>query len=322
MQVAAISKNKTAFYKDVMEGLRSIPKYLHSKYFYDASGDKLFQEIMQSDEYYLTKCEMEIMQRRAGAIAEAIYDYQNDFDVVELGAGDCSKSIYLLEQVFKRNREFIFYPIDISSNVIDLLEAGLPERLPGLQVRGLNGEYLPMLEEVSAISSRKKLVLFMGSNIGNMTVKESIEFCKKVKRCLSTGDLLLIGFDLKKDPQLILKAYNDRKGITREFNLNLLKRINRELNANFVSDQFKHFPVYNPESGECRSYLVSSCRQRILIGDTEYIDFEENETIHMEISTKYSVKQTDEMAILSGFTPVQHFYDSRKWFLDAVWECK
>ena len=162
----------------------------------------------------------------------------------------------------------------------------------------------------------------MGSNIGNMTREESIEFCRQVKDCLSPGDLLLVGFDLKKDPQIILNAYNDSAGITREFNLNLLRRINRELNADFNIEQFKHFPVYNPESGECRSYLVSNAKQRVFIGDTEYTDFNENETIYMEISTKYTVKQTDEIAELSGFIPVKHFYDSKKWFLDSVWECR
>src|SRR5258706_1098488 len=134
MQVAISTKTNTVFYKDVMEGLRSIPKYLDSKYFYDASGDKLFQQIMRCDEYYLTNCEMEIMQKKATVIAETVFNFQKEFDVVELGAGDCSKSIYLLGEVLKRNREFIYYPIDISSNVINSLEAGLPNKLRGLQV--------------------------------------------------------------------------------------------------------------------------------------------------------------------------------------------
>ena len=200
------------------------------------------------------------------------------------------------------------------------LEHDLPNRLPGLKIHGLNGEYLSMLKEASAISERKKVVLFMGSNIGNMTFDESVEFCREVSDCLSPGDLLLTGFDLKKDPQIILNAYNDGAGITRLFNLNLLKRINRELNADFMIDQFSHFPVYNPETGECKSYLVSTCKQRIFIGDTDYVDFEKNETIYMEISTKYSISQTDEIAKLSGFLPVKHFCDSKKWFLDAVWK--
>jgi L-histidine N-alpha-methyltransferase len=321
MQTITVAKNKAVFYKDVMEGLRSTPKYLDSKYFYDACGDKLFQQIMHCDEYYLTRCELEIMQKKASAITDTFIRHQKEFDLIELGAGDCTKSYFLLKELVQKNIEFTFYPIDISANVINTLEQELPNKLHGLKVHGLNGEYLDMLEKANAISPGRKVVLFMGSNIGNMTIEESIGFCKQAKACLSPGDLMLTGFDLKKEPRIILNAYNDSAGITREFNLNLLKRINRELNADFVIEQFTHFPVYNPESGECKSYLVSTCRQRVFIGDTEYIDFAENETIHMEISTKYTVQQTDEIAALSDFKPMKHFYDSKKWFLDTVWEC-
>ena len=321
MNTSTLFKRKTLFYKDVMEGLHANPKYLDSKYFYDEVGDKLFQQIMQCDEYYLTNCEMEIMQKKAGVIVDTFISQGDEFDLIELGPGDCTKSFFLLEELVNRKVRFTFYPIDISSNVISMLEDNLPGKLPGLQVRGLNGEYLAMLKEANVVSKRKKVVLFMGSNIGNMTIDESIAFCRQVNGCLSPGDLLMAGFDLKKDPQIILNAYNDSAGITREFNLNLLKRINRELNADFVTAQFKHFPVYNPESGECKSYLVSTCKQRVFIGDTDYIDFEENETIYMEISTKYSASLTDEIATLTGFAPVKHFYDSKKWFLDAVWKC-
>ena len=159
----------------------------------------------------------------------------------------------------------------------------------------------------------------MGSNIGNMNYEASIEFCREVHNCLNKGDCLLIGFDLKKDPNIILDAYNDKRGITREFNLNLLRRINRELNADFAVENFTHFPVYNPESGECRSYLVSTKKQRVFIGDTEFIDFDAHETINMEISAKYSVEQTNEIARRSGFKPVAYFYDSKQWFIDVLW---
>lgn len=161
----------------------------------------------------------------------------------------------------------------------------------------------------------------MGSNIGNMNYEQSIAFCKEVRSSLKPGDCLLIGFDLKKDPQIILSAYNDKKGITREFNLNLLRRINRELNADFVVENFKHFPVYNPESGECKSYLVSTKKQRVYFGDTEFVDFDANETIDMEISKKYSVDQTNEIAKLSRFEPVEYFHDSKEWFVDVLWKC-
>ena len=321
MQLATATKTTTKFYNDVMKGLRSSPKRLDSKYFYDGHGDELFQQIMNCEEYYLTNCEMEILQTQSATIASTISKSGNNFDVVELGAGDCSKSIHLLKTIFKLDGDFTFFPIDISKHVIDLIEKDLPRQINELNIYGLNGEYIEMLKKSNHISARRKLVLFMGSNIGNMSYQQSIAFCKEMRSCLNKEDCLLIGFDLKKDPRIILDAYNDRQGITRAFNLNLLKRINQELNADFAIENFIHFPVYSPESGECKSYLVSNCRQRVFIGDTEFIDFEEYETIDMEISVKYSVHQTNEIAKLSGFKPVEYFYDHKRWFVDVLWKC-
>jgi L-histidine Nalpha-methyltransferase len=304
MELATFTQVKTKFYKDVITGLHSAPKYLDSKYFYDERGDELFQQIMNCAEYYLTGCEMEILKTQSADMASTVFASDKNFDVVELGAGDCSKSVYLLRQILRRNKSFTFFPVDISKHVIDLIKEELPKKVRGLTIYGLNGEYMEMLKKANQLSAKRKLVLFMGSNIGNMNYEQSIVFCKEVRNSLKTGDYLLIGFDLKKDPQIILNAYNDKKGITREFNLN-----------------FKHFPVYNPESGECKSYLVSNSKQRVYIGDTEYIDFNENETIHTEISTKYSIEQINAIGVLTGFDIVEQFYDSKQWFVDVLWKC-
>jgi len=321
MQFATATKVNSVFYKEVMKGLQSSPKYLDSKYFYDDYGDELFQQIMNCEEYYLTNCEMEILKTQSAKIASSIPALKDNFDVIELGAGDCSKSIHLLKQIFKIDNNFTFFPIDISAHVIKLILADLPKKIKELHIHGLNGEYIAMLKKANEISTKRKLVLFMGSNIGNMDNDEAIAFCKELRSNLNEGDYVLIGFDLKKDPQIIWNAYNDKKGITSEFNLNLLRRINKELNADFEVENFKHFPVYNPESGECKSYLVSKCAQQVSIGDTEIISFEENETIDMEISTKYSISQTNKIAKSGGFKAVEYFYDSKHWFADALWKC-
>lgn len=322
MQLTTVSENKTTkFYKDVIKGLQSSPKYLESKYFYDDYGDELFQRIMHCDEYYLTNCEMEILKTQSPDIAFTIFASEKNYDVIELGAGDCSKSVYLLRQILKRNKSVTFFPVDISKHVINSIEEDLPKKVRGLNIHGLNGEYIEMLKRANQLSSKKKLVLFMGSNIGNMNYEESIAFCKEVRNCLKPGDCLLIGFDLKKDPKIILNAYNDKQGITREFNLNLLRRINRELNADFVIENFSHFPVYNPENGECKSYLISNCSQRVFFGDTEFVDFNAYESIDMEISTKYSVEQISKIAKQSGFETVEYFYDNKEWFADVLWKC-
>jgi L-histidine Nalpha-methyltransferase len=130
--------------------------------------------------------------------------------------------------------------------------------------------------------------------------------------------MLLIGFDLKKNPKTILAAYNDKEGITKKFNLNLLERINRELDGNFDVSKFEHYPTYDPENGACKSYLVSTCDQEVNVGSAT-IPFLKDEYIFMEISQKFTIGQTDEMAASSGFKPVDHFFDSRKWFTDAIW---
>ena len=308
------------FLEDVLKGLSSKEKYLQSKYFYDAKGDALFQKIMECSEYYPTKSEFEIFTKQTGELTSAFTKNTAEFDIIELGAGDATKSIYLLKGLLDNKIKFTYFPVDISANVINLLKATLPQKLPQLKMQGLNGEYFKMLEKAKTLSNKTKVVLFLGGNIGNVPYDKSLEFCRQLRVHLSTGDFLLIGFDLKKNPRLILDAYNDKAGYTRDFNLNLLHRINNELNADFVSENFYHFPTYDPASGACKSYLVSNKEQQVNVAD-ESFHFDEGESIFMEIAQKYTVEQTDELALKSGFTPVRHFYDSKKWFLDTVWKC-
>jgi uncharacterized SAM-dependent methyltransferase len=210
-------------------------------------------------------------------------------------------------------------PIDISENVISYLNVTLPVTLPGLQITGLNGEYFDMLEKAASISNKRKVVLFLGSNIGNMPVSEAEAFCRNLNNHLSAGDMLLIGFDLKKNPKTVLAAYNDKGGITKRFNFNLLERINRELDGDFNLNQFEHYPTYDPEIGSCKSYLVSLADQQVKIKRLEPIHFAKDECIFMEISQKFTVSQTDQLAKNNGFKPVNHFFDNKKWFIDVIW---
>ena len=307
------------FLTDVLKGLTSSPKYLESKYFYDKTGDELFQKIMASNDYYLTNCEMEIFSEQKGKIADAVSEGDEKLDVIEFGAGDATKSIYLLKELCERKMLANYFPIDISENIIGMLNENIPNEIPGLNIHGLHGEYFDMLAEASRISKRKKLVLFLGANIGNFKFDAMPLFCKKLRSLLSDGDMVLIGFDLKKDPKKILAAYNDSEGITNQFNLNLLQRINSELNADFNLNNFEHYAMYDPDSGACKSYLVSKKEQNVCIDGTA-IHFKKDETIFMEISQKYSVAQIDTIAVQCGFTPVAHFFDTKKYFLDVI--CK
>ncbi|HVK97526.1 MAG TPA: L-histidine N(alpha)-methyltransferase [Flavisolibacter sp.] len=318
-QIGAIEAvEHSTFYKDVVQGLSSTPKFLQSKYFYDERGDDLFQQIMQLPEYYLTRSELEIFSMQTKALADVVSRQFKEFDILELGAGDASKSTFLLRYLFQSGFDFSYFPIDISQNIIQLLEEEMPKRIQGLKVQGLNGDYFDMIRKSYQVSGRRKVVLFLGSTVGNYTPENAERFLLMLNNQLKTDDLVFIGFDLKKNPKKILAAYNDRLQVTKAFNLNLLLRINRELSGNFDITCFDHFPTYDPITGACKSYLISLENQEVQI-DTERFLFHRNEPIWTELSQKYTEQEINEMAVHTGFVPIQNFLDCTQGFLNAVW---
>ena len=319
MEAFSYAETQNRFQNEIINGLKDNPKHLLSKYFYDKKGDDLFQQIMNMPEYYLTNCELEIFTEKTDELAKAIRAFEEPFDLIELGAGDATKSSFLLDFLVKQNADFTYMPIDISGNIIALLQDNLKVKIPDLNIVGLNGEYFEMLDKANEISSKRKVILFLGSNIGNMEIEEAYHFCSELRQKLNPGDILLIGFDLKKNPHTILNAYNDHTGITAAFNLNLLDRINNELDADFNTNNFQHYQTYDPLTGACRSYLISLKEQRVTI-ENEQIIFRENEAIYMEISQKYSLEEINSMAVKNGFSPLQQISDSKKWFIDAIWK--
>jgi len=306
------------FQKDILEGLSMSPKKLSSKYFYDKNGDRLFQQIMAMPEYYLTDCELDIFKNKTERIASPISKINEPFDLIELGAGDAMKSSYLLKYLEDSGSDFTYMPIDISRNILSILNEKLSLEIPSLEINLLEGDYFDMLNKATSISKRKKVVMFLGGNIGNMDLEEARHFCREIRRRLNPGDLLLIGFDLKKNPHTILNAYNDAAGITAAFNLNLLTRINNELDADFNRDNFEHYQTYDPISGACRSFLVSLCQQKVTVKNSIF-NFEENELIDMEISQKFSQDDIEKLAKDSGFHIITEIKDSKDWFVDSIW---
>ncbi|QBA21491.1 L-histidine N(alpha)-methyltransferase [Chryseobacterium indologenes] len=306
------------FGSDILKGLSAHPKKLSSKYFYDKTGDHLFQQIMAMPEYYLTNCELDIFQNKTEELVKAISNINESFDLIELGAGDAMKSSYLLRNLVEKGTNFTYMPIDISGNILSVLQENLKKSLPELKVLPLEGEYFDMLDKATGISKRKKVVFFLGGNIGNMESEEAAHFCSEVKRKLNSGDLFLVGFDLKKNPHTILAAYNDPVGITASFNLNLLTRINRELQADFKVENFQHYQNYDPVSGDCRSFLVSLCDQEVHIGNCLFT-FKKDELIDMEISRKFSEQDIRKLAGDSGFHILAEIKDSKNWFVDSIW---
>jgi L-histidine N-alpha-methyltransferase len=306
------------FLKEVLQDLGAKRKSLRSKYFYDDVGDELFQKIMNCNEYYPTKCEAEILKSKAEVIAKTLRNGFDCFDLVELGAGDATKTTFILEELVRQGANMTYMPVDISSSMIEYLNTSLPEKIAGLKVEGLNGEYFEMVDEANKRSVNHKAVLFLGGNIGNMPPDQALLFCKKLAGSLQKGDLVLLGFDLKKNPNVIRAAYSDSAGFTKAFNLNLLTRINKELGGNFDVTQFEHYASYDPTTGACESFLISLKPQDVVIsGNTFY--FEQDEYIYMEISQKYSIDEIDALALSAGFSTVNHFFDSKHWFLDTVW---
>ena len=305
---------------DTLEGLSAESKYLLPKYFYDDAGSRIFQNIMTMPEYYLTNCEKEIFETSKQQITNLFRYNGSNFDLIELGSGDGSKTKILLRQLFQDKTNFGFIPIDISAAANEILVTALREEMPDLQVEAQTGDYFQIMDEINNQTNKRKVILFLGSNIGNFSDEESDSFLLHLAELTQRDDQVLIGFDLKKSPQVIMRAYDDPAGHTRRFNLNLLERLNRELGANFNLDQFQHHTSYDPSSGEVKSYLVSKTDQTVTIEALERnYYFAKWEAIFMERSRKYDLSGIEILAARHGFEVRQHFFDRRNYFVDSFW---
>ncbi|MBZ9731622.1 L-histidine N(alpha)-methyltransferase [Salegentibacter sp. JZCK2] len=306
------------FAKDVVQGLTTNPKYLRSKYFYDYKGDQLFQQIMNLPEYYLTDSELEILENNKEKLLK-IMDSGEDFNLIDLGAGDAFKTRILLKHYVNQSIKFTYVPVDISQNAIQRVTEELQHLIPDLKIEGISKEYLPALDSIP--NGARKIILFLGASIGNFSPQETILFLKRINQTMHKEDLLTIGFDLKKDPDIILNAYNDKSGVTKEFNLNLLNRINTELGANFNLNSFEHSPRYDIEKGEARSALISKKNQMVEIPTLKIsVSLKKGEPIHTEISRKFSLQDIKGLAEVSGYEIVENLMDSKNYFTDSIWK--
>lgn len=307
----------------IKAGLSSVPKRLPSWLFYDEIGDKIFQAIMSMPEYYLTACEFDIFRSQKDRILKHVDNYGSSFKLVELGAGDGTKTEVLLDYFISQNASFTYVPVDVSEAVLNQLRSRLGSTIPELKIRPENKLYAAALEDLKNDLDERKLILFLGANIGNFNREEAINFVKKIAANMNEEDLLLIGFDLKKDPRLILAAYDDQAGITREFNLNLLGRINRELGGQFNLDNFSHYPFYDPETGITKSYLVSRKDHDVFVEAFEKsFHFDKWEIIHTEVSQKYDLHMIKLLAAQAGLEVKDIIYDRNKYFCDVIFEIR
>jgi len=306
------------FKGEVSAGLSASPKRLHSRFFYDKEGSDLFRSITQLPEYYLTDCELEILRKSGRKIVSLVGERQ--FNLVELGSGDGSKVIHLIDPVLAENRRLTYLPIDLSASALEALTSFLCRHSPHLEVRCIVAEYSPGLQWIKSHLEGPTMVLFLGSNLGNFDQAAAQAFLTEVREGLSPGDLLVIGLDLRKDIETMVRAYNDSEGVTAEFNLNLLRRINRQLGGNFDLSNFRYYSTYNPQSGGIDSFLISLRRQSVFIRELcTTFDFDPGEPIYTEHSHKYSETEIQRLARQTGFVMEASFYDSRKYFVDSVW---
>jgi L-histidine N-alpha-methyltransferase len=304
------------FITDVDMGLSANPKFLKSKYFYDDKGSDLFTQIMELSEYYLTRAELEIFTEKSDQIISAIAS--PEFNIIELGAGDGFKTREFLKAILDNKISANYYPVDISSEALEQLMINVDGIFPKNRIELHVGDYFTELEKVYS-SDVMEVVLFLGSNIGNYTRARAQELLQLIGAKIKQGDLLLLGVDIKKDPNLIGRAYNDAQGVTRAFNLNLLERINRELEANFELENFDFYSHYDPLSGEVRSYIVSLKRQEVSIDATgKRYQLEKNELIYTELSKKYELAEVSELAEIAGFSTVDHILDSNEYFAEFI----
>jgi len=311
------------FLNDVDKGLSSIPKYLLSKYFYDKIGDALFVDIMNMPEYYLTRAEFDIFKNQTHRIIEALQLNKNTFfELIELGAGDGTKTKELLKVLDTENYNFNYVPIDISQNALDQLKQSITIELPNVKTTTKQGDYFNVLADLKQ-SDNPKIILFLGSNLGNLSDAQAEDFLSKLSDSLRPNDKVLLGLDLIKSRDIVLPAYNDSQGITKRFNLNLLDRINDELGANFDTNNFIHQPEYTEEEGIARSYIVSTINQNVTIKTlSKTFHFMEGERVHTETSRKYNDTILKSYLKNTKLQLIDKLMDSNNHFADFILDKK
>jgi dimethylhistidine N-methyltransferase len=284
-----------SFADAVRAGLTGERKTLPYRFLYDEAGSELFEEICELPEYYLTRTEREILEERVGEIAAA---FSGPITLAELGSGSSSKTRLLIEALLRAHGRLRYVPVDISRGMLKRSAFELLERYEALEVRAFAGEYRDGLRHVQSENARPKLVVWLGSSVGNLTREEATDFLAGVRGAMNGADRLLIGIDLRKDRWILEAAYDDAAGVTARFTLNLLERINRELGGRFDTGAFQHRAVYLEEEGRVEIQIVSRREQRVAIEALGLeVRFAAGEGIHAENAFKYSA---DEIAKITG----------------------
>ncbi|MET7276674.1 L-histidine N(alpha)-methyltransferase [Kribbella sp. NPDC005582] len=300
---------------DVRAGLTADPKWLPPKWFYDARGSELFEEITRLPEYYPTRAEREILQARSGEIAELT----KARTLVELGSGSSEKTRLLLDGLRDHGTLTTFVPLDVSETALREASDAINADYPTIDVHGVVGDFTAHLDKLPGDSPR--LVAFLGGTIGNLLPDERATFYRSIRDVLEPGEWLLLGTDLVKDPATLVAAYDDAQGVTAEFNRNVLRVINRQLGADFDVDAFEHVAHWDPENEWIEMRLRATSAQRVLIPEVHLeVDFAEGEILHTEISAKFRPDGVTAELGAAGFAPTAWWTDTGSRFALSLWQ--
>ena len=296
---------------DVRHGLSQTPKTLPPQYFYDAQGSELFEQICQLPEYYLTRTEASILQESAAAIAQ----HTAPCELIELGSGSSTKTRLLLDAYQHQKAPLCYRPIDVSASILETSTQQLLLDYPTLKVHGLVGTYELGLQHLTTAYLPRRLLLFLGSTLGNLAPAECNAFFELIRGALRPGDFFLLGVDLHKDVAQLEAAYNDRQGITAAFNLNILRHLNQRFDGNFDLTQFEHVAFYNQTQRQIEMHLRSVQAQTVRLAKLDYtVEFQAGETIRSEISRKFDLTELQQQLQAKQFRPVQTWTDPNQWF--------
>jgi len=311
-----VTRWRSQFRDDVLGGLRATPRHLSSLYFYDDQGSALFDEITRLPEYYLTRCEQAILQTHANDIVNLIAN--EPVCIVDLGAGSGEKTRCLIECLSARGVDTVYAPLDVSQAALQSAAQSMRTHFPTLRVDAVQGEYVAGLARIrKAQPGRRLLVLWLGSSIGNLSDPDAVDLLRELAAACASEDVFLIGFDLLKDPKTLIAAYDDSRGVTAEFNYNLLRRINRELDGNFKPEDFLHYATFSPLHSRMESYLLSRKQQTVTVADRDFI-FAAWEPIQTEISSKYTHERIGEILRQAGLVSLATFSDDAEKFSDVA----
>ncbi|MEM9156223.1 MAG: L-histidine N(alpha)-methyltransferase [Cyanobacteria bacterium P01_F01_bin.33] len=296
--------------QDVIEGLTANPKWLSSTYFYDERGSQLFERICQLSEYYPTRTEADILQRIAPEIADRV----GRAELLELGSGSSTKTRLLLDAFNDRDLLTRYVPVDVSSEMLIQSAKSLLAIYPRLQVRALVDDYFAVWERLP-LSTARRLIIFLGSTLGNLDPVTCARFLTRVSTSVDPGDFFLLGIDLQKPVDILEAAYNDSQGVTAQFNLNILQHLNRLLNGNFNCDRFRHRAFYNRELAQIEMHLVSQIPQTARLAELDLsVHLEANESIRTEISRKFDLTEMQRELEMRGWKLRDRWTDPKVWF--------